>query len=146
MVELTVTDGTVNSESDSVTITVQDTTAPTPSVALVPVPNEEDESEFTAVYSCNDACDTSPQTTGVIVTPSLAGLVVELEDDDEAKVEFDLAEGILKIHGPSPQALLDQLQAGGLNVVLMAMVLEIELDAKVMTMSWSSSSTPKATS
>ena len=127
VVELTVTDGTVNSESDSVTITVQDTTAPTPSVALVPVPNEEDESEFTAVYSCNDACDTSPQTTGVIVTPSLAGLVVELEDDDEAKVEFDLAEGILKIHGPSPQALLDQLQAGGLNVAN-GQVLEIEID------------------
>ena len=58
--------------TDTSTITVVDTKAPTPSAALVPVPGkvEEDEGRFNAVYSCDDACDDSPIAVGRMMTPS----------------------------------------------------------------------------
>lgn len=109
-----------------------DTTAPEPTAAQIPAApscNDEDDgsedddddngggSLFQVEYSCSDACDTNPQVTGVIKTPSLDGLEVELKTKSKVKVKFDLEDGKVKIQAPDPGALLAQLQdfdgAGG---------------------------------
>ena len=128
-VTFTATDAAGNEGTAQSTITVQDTTGPTPSAALVPVPGEveEDEGEFEAVFSCSDSCSSS-QSVGVMVTPSLAGLEVELKIDPETKVEFDFEDGTVEIKGPDPQALLVQLQNLGGLVITSGQLLELEID------------------
>ena len=69
-ITLTVDDGNGETDDDTVTITVVDTTPPEVTAAFVPVGDiEEDEGRFRIEYSCSDTCDPDPQTTGVLVTP-----------------------------------------------------------------------------
>ena len=62
----------------------------------------------------------------VIKTPSIEGLDVKLKVDDEVKVKFNLKKGNVKISGPDPQALLDQLQELGSIVVSNGQIVEID--------------------
>ena len=94
---------------------------PTPSAALVAVPGkvEEDEGWFDAIHSCSDVCDDSPEAVGRMMTPSLAGLDVEMKRGKRVRVVFDFEDGEVKIWGPddaSRQDTLAQLQSGGLLV------------------------------
>ena len=114
-VNCTAADAAGNEGSASFTVSVVDTTAPVVTADLVPVPGEveDDEGLFTALFDCSDACDDNPVLTGVISTPSLAGLQVELKTKSKVKVVFDLDEGKVKIEGPNPAALLAELQLNG---------------------------------
>ncbi|MBI5150056.1 MAG: hypothetical protein HZA28_04710, partial [Candidatus Omnitrophica bacterium] len=58
-------------------------------------------------------CDQQSQIIAVIETPSLDGLEVKLERDHEIKVKFDLKKRKVKIQGPDPDALLNQLRTYG---------------------------------
>ena len=129
-VTLTVDDGNGGSDSDLVNISVVDTTAPVVTAELVPMPGEveDDEGLFTALFDCSDACDDNPVLTGVISTPSLAGLEVELKTKSKVKVVFDLDKGKVKIEGPDPAALLAQLQQNGGLVIASGQLVHFEVE------------------
>ena len=114
---LVVNDGRVDSDPDIVDITVQDTTAPTISAQWVPLKVEEEEGAFRLEFSASDVCDLTPEVMGVVETPPLDGLKVKLKTKSAVEILFDLDEGVVKIQGPAPRALLAQLrQFGGLLV------------------------------
>lgn len=78
---------------------------------------EDDEGKFHLEFSATDVCNAAPKVTGVVKTPPLDGLEIELKTEDEVKIEFDLDEGEVEIKGPNPEVLLAQLQQfGGLVV------------------------------
>ena len=124
-VTLVVNDGTVDSDPVTVDVAVQDTTAPEITAAWVLVSGDDDDDDseddedhrFRLEFSATDACDPSPQVTGVLQTPSLDGLQVKLKTKKRVKVEFDLKKNEVEIEGPDPAAILTQLQdQGGLEV------------------------------
>ena len=85
--------------------------------ALEPIDVDEDEGTFRVVASGTDLDGNLESVVAVIKTPSIEGLDVELDVDDEVKIKFDLEEGEVKISGPDPQALLEQiLELGGIAV------------------------------
>ena len=105
VVELVVNDGTVDSDPDTVTITVRDTTAPTVTAALVPVVGDDDDHDdglFRVEFSCSDSCDTNPAVTatlnGILVSN---GQIVSLQLDDDGGQEVKWEDGILEIQAAS---------------------------------------------
>jgi len=94
----------------------------------VPLDVEEDEGEFLLEFSANDACDPAPQVTGVVKTPALDGLEIDLKTDEQVKVEFDLGDGEVEIKGLDPEALLAQLQQFGGLMVDSGQLVKVELD------------------
>ena len=128
-VTFTATDDFINSSMASSTITVVDTTAPEAAAAMVPVGElEDDEGRFRVEFSCSDGCDDDPQPTGVIAIPSLVGLDIKLKTKSKIKVAFDLEDGKVKIEGPDPQAILDQINNLGGLVVNKGQLVNVELD------------------
>jgi hypothetical protein len=101
VVTLIVNDGTVDSEPDSVTITVVDTAAPTVLAALVPVGgDDDDEGTFRVEFSCSDNCDQNPNISSATLNgvAVINGQLVSLELDDEEEVKTN--DGILSIEAP----------------------------------------------
>lgn len=96
----------------------EDTTPPDVTAALVPAGKvNEDRGLFRVEFSVEDSPDPAPQVLAVMEAPSLDGLEVTLKTKSKVKVDFNIEAGKLKIHGPDPQALLDQLETfGGLVV------------------------------
>ena len=140
-ITLIVNDGTVDSDPDTVTITLEDTTSPEPTAALIPAAppcnnhddgceDDDDDNDggslFQVEYSCIDTCDTNPQVAGVIKTPSLDGLEVKLKTKSKVKLEFDLEDGEVEIQAPDPGALLSQLQEFGGLLVDSGQLVEVE--------------------
>ncbi len=80
-VTLVVNDGTLDSESDTVDVTIEDTTDPTPSAALVPIDAEDDEGLFRVEFSCSDTCDENPEVTSATFNG------VEMFDGDLVELE-----------------------------------------------------------
>jgi hypothetical protein len=115
VVELVVNDGTDDSDPDTVTITVQDTTAPTPTASLVPVGGDDDDGQlFRVEYSCDDNCDASPTITSATLNgvPVANGQIVKLDlDDDEFEWEWD--DGILEFEAPSFELVVTCQDASG---------------------------------
>ena len=139
VITLTVDDGNGKTDTATVTNTVVDTTPPEVTAALVCVGEddgehgddndcEDDEGRFRIEFSCSDACDETPEVTGVIETPSLGGLDIELKTSDKVEVKFDLEDGEVKIQGPDPEALLAQLQQYGGLVVNSGQEVKAELE------------------
>lgn len=81
-ITLTVDDGNGETDSDEVVIDVVDTTAPTVTAALVPVPGKSLKSKkglFTVEFSCSDDCDSDPSTSATMNNiPVENGQVVDL--------------------------------------------------------------------
>ncbi len=127
-VTLVVNDGLVDSAPDTVDISVQDTTPPTLSAQWVPLQVEEDEGKFILQFGATDVCDPAPQVTGIVETPNLDGLDIELKTKSKVEIEFDLEEGKVKIKGPDPEALLAQLQEFGGFLVDSGQLVKIELE------------------
>ena len=85
--------------------------------AFEPIDVDHDEGTFRVVADGTDPDGNLESVVAVIKTPSIDGLDVELNVDDEVKVKFDPEEGEVKISGPDPQALLEQiLELGGIAV------------------------------
>jgi len=99
-------------------VAVVDTTLPSLSARWVPLKVEEDEGRFRLEFSAIDICDPAPQVKAVVRTPPLDGLQIKkLKTKNEVKVQFDLDERKVEIHGPNSEAVLAQLQQfGGLVV------------------------------
>jgi hypothetical protein len=123
----TATDAATNQNTCSFAVTVVDTTPPSLSARWVPLKVEKDEGTFRLEFSVTDVCHATPQVTGVVRTPALGGLKIELKTKAEVKVEFDGKEKKVKIQGPNPQALLAQLQQFGGLVVTRGQVVKVEL-------------------
>ena len=97
--QVTVTDDEGAADTDTVAVTVQDTTPPSVIVALVPVLGD-DEGLFRVEFGCSDACDQNPQIVATLNgVPVTNGQVVELEFDDDMEVDYD--DGVLEIEAPS---------------------------------------------
>ena len=112
-VTLTVMDDSGDFDTCTAMVTVQDTTAPAVTAALVPVGSgDDDEGRFRVVCSCTDNCDPSPALTctlnGIAVDN---GQIVELEIDDETEVERE--DGILEIEAPSFELVATCTDASG---------------------------------
>ena len=78
---LTVDDGKGGTDTDTVSVTVVDTTPPVVTAALVPIDVNKNKGTFEVQFSCTDACDSDPAITtatlnGVEVTN---GQIVELQ-------------------------------------------------------------------
>ncbi len=136
VVTFTATDASGNSSSGTATITVVDTTAPGVTAALVPLATggdddddeDDDEARYTVEYSCSDACDSDPDLTAVIAMPSLAGLKIKLKEKDRVKVVFDLEDGKVKIEGPDPEAIRDEIISLGGLAVAIGQEIKVEFD------------------
>ena len=117
VVELVVNDGTVDSDPDTVTITVRDTTAPTVSAALVPVAGDDDDHDdglFRVEFSWSDTCDENVAESLTATLNGLAvtnGQIVKLEVDDE--MEWEWNDGILEIKAPFFQLVVTCVDASG---------------------------------
>ena len=97
----------------------------------MPGDDDDDEAKFTAVFSCVDGIDPNPLLTGIMVTPSLDGLLVVSIIDPEVEIEFDLTNSIVTIKAPDPAALLAQLESGGI-VISSGQLIELEIDDDVV--------------
>ena len=71
--------------------------------AFEPIDVDDDEGTFRVVADGTDPDGNLKSVVAVIKTPSIDGLDVELNVDDEVKVKFDPEEGEVKISGPDPQ-------------------------------------------
>ena len=69
---LTVDDGKGGTDSDTVSVTVVDTTAPTVTAALVPIDVKKNKGTFEVQFTCADDCDDAP----AITTATLNGIEV----------------------------------------------------------------------
>ena len=127
-VTLVVNDGLVDSAPDTVDISVQDTTPPTLSAEWVSLDGEEDEGKFVLEFGASDACDPTPQVIGVVETPNLDGLEIELKTKSKVRIEFNFEEGKVEIQGPDPEALLAQLQEFGGLVVDTGQLVKVKLE------------------
>jgi len=111
-ITLTVVDDRGKSDSDVVTVTVEDTVPPVVTAALVPIGDvEDDEGRFRVEFSARDACDPDPAISTATLNgiPMLRGQVVELEIDDETEVELD--DGILELEAQSFSLLVASADA-----------------------------------
>ena len=145
-ITLTVDDGNGGTETDEVMVTVQDTTPPEMTAALVPVPDgddgdddddgfaaknaDDDDSEvegtFTVVCTATDACDANPTVTSVIAVPSLNNPTVTFKTRNKKRLKIDLEDNEVEVRGPDPQAFWADVQADGGGAVSDGAVLDIE--------------------
>ena len=149
-ITLTVDDGNGGTGSDEVVITIEDTTPPAVTAVLVPVPDDDgnddddgyaaknaddddddgDDSEvegiFTVVCTTTDACDTNPTVTSVIVVPLLNNPTVTFKTKNKKRLQIDLEDNKVEVHGPDPQAFWAEAQAAGGVAVSDGAVLDIE--------------------
>ena len=102
--------------------------APAATAGFDPIKVEDDEGTFTIVATGSDPNDNLASVTAVILTPSLDGLKVKLKTKSRVKVSFDLEDGKVKIEGPDPQAIFDQIEELGGIVVENGQVTKVELD------------------
>ncbi len=127
---LTVDDGQGETDSDTVVVTVEDTTPPNISAALVPVGEgdevgDDDEGRFRISFSANDVCDQSPSVTAVLAVagvpdiPVTDGQIIEFEFDDE-DTEVDVEDGILEIEAPALTLQVTATDASGNTAVATA--------------------------
>ncbi|MCG8553885.1 MAG: PKD domain-containing protein, partial [Proteobacteria bacterium] len=113
-ITLTVSDSSGATDVDTVRWTVLDRTAPIPTAALVPMPDQdrdgggeegaqqaEDEALFRVRYACLDACDPTAGVSAVTLNriPVANGQLVALELEDEQQVELE--DGRLELEAPS---------------------------------------------
>ncbi len=112
-VELQVNDGFASAFCNA-PVTVEDTTPPEVTAAIVSVGEmDDDEGIFRVEFSCSDTCDsnatiTSAELNGIAVTN---GQLVKLERDDETEVEWD--DGVLEIEAPSFELVVTCNDASG---------------------------------
>ena len=92
------------------TVIVQTNQPPIAEAGFSPIDVEEDEGLFEIVATATDPDDNLEFVVAVIELPSLDGLEIELEVEDDIKIEFDLGEGKVEIKGPNPEALLAEIQ------------------------------------
>lgn len=119
-IALTVDDGWGGTDTDTVRITVVDTTAPNVTAALLRVCEDEDDCEdddeqlFRVEYSCSDSCDSDPTITSAKLNgiPVADGQLVEMEmDDDDEAVEWE--DEVLHIEASSFELVVTCEDASG---------------------------------
>ena len=128
IITLEVNDGRGASDSDEVTIAVTDSTPPTLSAQWIPLDVQDDEEKFRLDFSATDICDPAVAVRGIIKTPSLDGLEVDLEVAPTMKIEFDFEENKLEVKGPDPAGVFAQLQNLGGLIVENGQIVRVEAE------------------
>lgn len=107
LITLVVNDGNLDSDPDTVTITVDDTTPPGLVASLSAIAGDDDDDDdddarrLQIKYSASDTCDPTPSLAGVLAIPGVAdipvadGQIIALKFDDETEIESE--DGILEI-------------------------------------------------
>lgn len=127
-ITLEVNDGRGASDSDEVTIAVTDSTPPTLSAQWIPLDVEDAEGEFRLDFTVADICDPAVTVRGIIKTPSIDGLEVDLEIAPTIKIEFDFEENKLGVKGPDPAGVFAQLQNLGGLIVESGQIVQVETE------------------
>ena len=116
VVTLTVYDGEFY-DSDTVNITVEDTTSPVVNAGFVPVCeddddecDDDDEGLFRIEFDASDICDADPEVSATVCCARTCksvtnGQLVEIEFEDD-ECEFEYEDGILEIEGPKGKIVL----------------------------------------
>lgn len=125
-ITLEVNDGRGGSDSDEVTIAVIDSTPPTLSAQWIPLDAEDAEGEFRLDFTAADVCDPAVAVSGLIKTPSLDGLKVDLKIAPNIKIEFDFKRNKLEVKGPDPAGVFAQLQNLGGLIVESGQIVQVE--------------------
>ena len=127
-ITLEVNDGRGGSDSDEVTIAITDSTPPNLSAQWIPLDVEDVEGEFRLDFTAADICDPAVAVNGLIKTPSLDGLKVDLEVAPNIKIEFDFTENKLEVKGPDPAGVFAQLQNFGGLIVESGQIVQVETE------------------
>lgn len=112
-VTLVVNDGELDSDPDTVDITVQDTTPPEVTADLIPTKIKEDKGTCTLVYNVIDICDPNPTVT----------VVIELPFEEGVDYEYKYKNGVIEVKGPSITLRVTAVDASG-NVGTATVTLE----------------------
>ena len=89
---------------------------------------EDDEGEFRLDFAAVDICDPAVAVRGLIKTPSLDGLKVDLEIVPTMKIEFDFKQNKLEVKGPDPAGVFAQLQNFGGLIVESGQIVQVETE------------------
>lgn len=134
-ISLVVNDGMLDSDPDTVNVSIVDSTPPTLSASLVLIGNgddgdDDDEGLFRIEFTASDVCDAAPVLTAVLNVQGLAqpiavdnGQIVEFEfDDEEAEVEWETDDGqsVLEIEAPGLELAVTATDASGNETVVTA--------------------------
>lgn len=109
-VTIAVTDAAGNTSSGTTKVTIVDTAPPTVSAALAPIGKVENkEGRFSVGFSATDNCDPAPATLPVMEIPggmaAFPAVFEKEDDDDEAKITFDLEKRRIILEGSDETAL-----------------------------------------
>jgi len=102
-VTLVVNDGELDSDPDTVDITVEDTTPPEVTANLIPTKNKDSKGSCTLVYNVIDICDPNPTVTVVIELPFVEGV----------DYEYKYKNGVIEVKGPCVTLHVTAVDASG---------------------------------
>ena len=120
-ISLTVNDGKGGSATDSVVVTVRDTTPPEISASLSPIGHVHGKKGlFLIKFAARDLVDPQPTSAAVMAIPSgteaFPVRVRRSSDKGRGSVVFDLRKGVIFVKGISPTFVAEAQAAGGFSV------------------------------
>ncbi len=100
---LIVNDGLVDSEPDTVLITIVDTTPPKITASLDTIEAHGHEVEYLIKFNAEDLCDPSPTISGVIELPELNNPDIHYKEKKKKKIKIDLKKNKVKVEAKNPE-------------------------------------------
>lgn len=100
---LIVNDGLVDSEPDTVTISIVDTSPPLITASLDTIEVHEHKVKYQIKFSAEDLCDPSPTISGVIELPELNNPTVNFKNKKKKKIKINLKKNTVKVEAQNPE-------------------------------------------
>ena len=109
-IRLIVNDGYIDSQPDTVLISVVDTTPPTITASLDTMDVKGNKVNYRISYSAQDVCDDSPMITGVIELPELNDPNMDYKQKNKKYIKINLNKNKVKVEANNPEDFWTQVE------------------------------------
>lgn len=109
-IHLIVNDGIIDSNPDTVLVTVVDTTPPTITASLDTLDVHGNKVNYIIHFTANDLCDPNPTITGVIELPEMNNPELKFKNKKHKKIKVDLKKNSVKVEADEPENFWEEVE------------------------------------